>query len=69
MNEVCNVYWGSHGCHLPPGSHKQHICSHGGGVLCSEYDEVEHRVRFNYSDGPEPDWSDWDFDYPRAFRL
>lgn len=79
MASWCNLYWGSHGCDLPPGHEGVHQCGepdHEG--ICSQFEvtkedpsdriNIEGRVRYRYvgvANGDE-EWSKW-LD-SRAFR-
>lgn len=71
MSNLCNFFWGSHGCELPEGEHTVHQCSwvitdmedEQHVELCSEYDEkadFNNRVRHNSNRYSEPvEWSNW----------
>jgi hypothetical protein len=66
MTDLCDIFWGSHGCSLPADPpHTIHVCSMGGKV-CSEMrvrsgsggSKGNCSVRLAYTDGSG--WSEWD---------
>jgi len=72
--EWCNFFFGSHGCSLPMGDHRVHVCAYGNDLeqKCSEYDEdrpADARIR-QWHDEEEGvgHWGEWQA-YMDGFRM
>ena len=69
MEELCNTFWGGHGCDLEKSDHTIHICGPVIGDRCLEYDSEKKLVRYMLYENKgtsmgqeewlEVGWSDW----------
>lgn len=60
LAEVCDTFWGSHGCDKPAGHAEVHQCGEAGDY-CSQMIQLgpkDAAVRYAYDDDGS-DWSEW----------